>query len=93
MFLINDISTNNGFARKRFCLKSIWYIRHIPSGSITTNELPRKCLLFFTLYLKASPLPPAPLAVAGFMVAGLAAWQYSDRLAGLLDFAVCFLFC
>ena len=43
--------------------------------------------------LKASPLPPAPLAVAGFMVAGLAAWQYSDRLAGLLGFAVCFLFC
>jgi hypothetical protein len=49
--------------------------------------------LFVSLYLKASPLPPAPLAVAGFMVAGLAAWQYSDRLAGLLDFAVCFLFC
>ena len=45
------------------------------------------------IYIKASPLPPAPLAVAGFMVAGLAAWQYSDRLAGLLDFAVCFLFC
>ena len=44
-------------------------------------------------YLKASPLPPAPLAVAGFMVAGLAAWQYSDRLAGLLGFAVCFWFC
>ena len=49
--------------------------------------------LFVSLYLKASPLPPAPLAVAGFMVAGLAAWQYSDRLAGLLGFAVCFLFC
>ena len=45
------------------------------------------------LYLKASPLPPAALAVAGFMVAGLAAWQCSDRLAGLLGFAVCFLFC
>ena len=45
------------------------------------------------IYLKASPLPPAPLAVAGFMVAGLAAWQYSDRLAGLMGFAVCFLFC
>ena len=43
-------------------------------------------------YLKASPLPPAPLAVAGVMVAGLAAWQYSDRLAGLLGFAVWFLF-
>ena len=41
MFLINDISTNNGFARTRFCLKSIWYIRHIP-WFITTNELPRK---------------------------------------------------
>ena len=44
-------------------------------------------------YLKASPLPPAPLAVAGFMVAGLAAWQYSDRLAGVLGFAVWFSFC
>ena len=44
-------------------------------------------------YLKASPLPPAPLVVAGFMVAGLAAWQYSDRLAGLLGFAVWLLFC
>ena len=41
-------------------------------------------------YLKASPLPPAPLAVAGFMVAGLAAWQYSDRLAGLMGLAVFF---
>ena len=41
-----------------------------------------------TKYLKASPLPPAPLAVAGFMVAGLVAWQCCDRLAGLLDFAV-----
>ena len=39
---------------------------------------------YFSRYLNASPLPPAPLAVAGFMVAGLAAWQYSDRLAGLL---------
>ena len=46
MFLINDISTNDGFARKRFCLKSIWYIRHIPLGFITTNELPRKCSPF-----------------------------------------------
>ena len=39
--------------------------------------------------LKTSPLPPAPLAVAGFLVA----WQYSDRFAGLLVcwvFAVCF---
>ena len=44
-------------------------------------------------YLMASPLPPVPLAVAGFMVVGLVAWQYSDRLAGLLDFAVWFLFC
>ena len=44
-------------------------------------------------YLKASPLPPAPLAVAGFMVAGLVAWQYSSWLAGLLGFAVWFLFC
>ena len=40
--------------------------------------------------LKASPLPPAPLAVAGFMVAGLVAWQYSNRLVGLLSFAVWF---
>ena len=48
---------------------------------------------YFKYYLKASPLPPAPLAVAGFMVAGVVAWQYSDRLAGLMGFAVCFLFC
>ena len=46
--------------------------------------------VFFKVYLKASPLPPAPLAVAGFMVVGLVAWQYSDRLAGLLDLAVRF---
>ena len=45
---------------------------------------------FITLYPKVSPLPPAPLAVAGFLVAGLVAWQYSDRLAGLLDLAVRF---
>ena len=44
------------------------------------------------LYLKASPLPPAPLAVAGFMVAGLVAWHYYDRLAGLLGFTVWFCF-
>ena len=44
------------------------------------------------LYMKASPLPPAPLAVAGFMVVGLVAWQYYDRLAVLLGFAVWFLF-
>ena len=35
-------------------------------------------------YLKASPLPLAHLAVAGFLVAGPVAWQYSDRLTGLL---------
>ena len=46
--------------------------------------------IYVYLSLKASPLPPAPLAVAGFMVAGLVAWQYSDRLAGLLGFAVWF---
>ena len=40
-------------------------------------------------YLKASPLPPAPLAVAGFLVASLVAWQSSYRLAGLLGLAVC----
>ena len=34
-------------------------------------------------YLKASPLPPAPLAVEGFLVARLVAWQYSI-LIGLL---------
>ena len=33
--------------------------------------------------LMASPLPPAPLAVAGFLVAGLVSWQYSDRPVGL----------
>ena len=49
----------------------------------------------FQYYLKASPLPPAPLAVSGFMVAGLVAWQYSDRLGycwlvRFLLFGVCF---
>ena len=44
---------------------------------------------------KASPLPPAPLAIAGFLVAGLVVWQYSDRLGycwlvGLLLLGVCF---
>ena len=48
-----------------------------------------------TYYLKASPLPPAPLAIAGFLVAGLVVWQYSDRLGycwlvGFLLFGVCF---
>ena len=46
--------------------------------------------------LRLSPLPAVPLAVAGSLVAGLMAWQYSDRLAGLLvcwAFAVRFLFC
>ena len=38
------------------------------------------------LYHKASPMPPAPLAVAGFLVAGLVAWYSSDWLAGLLGF-------
>ena len=46
--------------------------------------------IYVYLSLKASPLPPAPLAVAGVMVVGLVAWQYSDRLAGLLDLAVRF---
>ena len=46
--------------------------------------------IYVYIYLKASPLPPAPLAVAGVMVVGLVAWQYSDRLAGLLDLAVRF---
>ena len=45
--------------------------------------------------VKASPLTLAPLAIAGFLVAGLVAWQYSDRLghcwlAGFLLFGVCF---
>ena len=39
-----------------------------------------KCLLI------SSPLPLAPLAVAGFLVADLVAWQYFDRFAGCLDF-------
>ena len=52
----------------------------------------RISLLF---HLKASPLPPASLAIAGFLVAGLVAWQYSDRLGycwlvGFLLFGVCF---
>ena len=41
-------------------------------------------------YLKASPLPPALSAVAGLVVAGLVPWQYYDRLAGLLGFALVF---
>ena len=44
-------------------------------------------------FLSAFPLPLAPLAVAGFMVVALVAWQYSDRLAGLLCFTFWFLFC
>ena len=43
-------------------------------------------------YLKASPLPPAPLAVEGFLVAGQVVWQCYDWLAGL-GFAVWVLFC
>ena len=40
-------------------------------------------------------MPPAPLAIAGFLVAGLVAWQYSDRLGyyrlvGFSLFGVCF---
>ena len=47
------------------------------------------------VYLKASPLPPAPLAIAGFLVVGLVVWQYSDRLGycwlvGLLLLGGCF---
>ena len=41
------------------------------------------------IYLKASPLPPAPLAVADLLVAGLVAWQYSDQLAGVLASWIC----
>ena len=40
-------------------------------------------------YLKASLSPPAPLTVAGLLVVGLLALQYSDRLDGLL---VCWIF-
>ena len=63
------------------------------SKAIISKPQVNDMLRFFIIYLKASPLPPAPLAVAGFMVAGLAAWQYSDRLVGLLGFAVWVLFC
>ena len=59
----------------------------------TRGKFSRWVVVDRSCYLKASPLPPAPWAVAGFMVAGLAAWQYSDRLAGLLGFAVWVLFC
>ena len=41
-------------------------------------------------YLKVSPLLPAALAVAGFLVAGLVAWQYYE-IRGF--FVVWFLFC
>ena len=39
-------------------------------------------------------MPPAPVAIAGFLVFGLVAWQYSDRLGycwlvGFLLFDVC----
>jgi len=69
----------------------------VVAGNIKINKscctILRSTNVVVEKYLKASPLPPAPLAVAGFMVAGLAAWQYSDRLAGLLGFAVWVLFC
>ena len=32
--------------------------------------------------MKASPLPPAALTVAGFLAAGLLTLRYSDRLDG-----------
>ena len=72
--------------------------RHIQNHQIHSSNTERPHLVdvsshFEYEYLKASPLPPAPLAVAGFMVAGLVAWQYSDRLAGVLGFAVWFSFC
>ena len=49
----------------------------------------------FIAYLKTSPLPPVPLVIAGFLVADLVAWQYSDRfgycwLVEFLMFGVCF---
>ena len=40
----------------------------------------------FVYYLKALPLPPAPLTVAGFLVVGLVTWQYSDVFGGYLLF-------
>ena len=49
----------------------------------------------FSFYRKVSPLPPGPSAIAGLLVAGLVAWQYSDRLGycwlvGFLLLGVCF---
>ena len=38
------------------------------------------------IYLKASPLSLAPLTAVVFLVAGLLALQYPDRLDGLLAF-------
>ena len=40
-------------------------------------------------------MPPGPLAIAGFLVAGLVAWQFPDRLGycwlvGFMLFGVCF---
>ena len=56
--------------------------------------LKRVCVIHLTA--SPLPLPPAPLAIVGFLVAGLVAWQYSDRLGYLLAcfvFAVWYLFC
>ena len=52
--------------------------------------------LYIYKNLKASPLPPAPLAVAGFLIAGVVALEYSNRFGGLMAcwvFARSCLFC
>lgn len=50
--------------------------------------VPRRIVLFVEAFLKASPLPPTPFAVASLMVAGPAA-----RLAGIFATHGCHLAC
>ena len=66
---------NGADGEKGSCLKIAW--ARIPATR-------RRVSIRLICYVKA--LPPAPLAVAGFLVTGLGAWQSSDRLAGLLGF-------
>ena len=59
-------------------------LKHITSDFTRSRPRPSEFLGFFTEYPKASPLLPAPLAVAVFLVSSIAAWQNLDRLLGLL---------
>ena len=64
--------------RRWTCAKPVWKPLTERLGALTLS-FGSWSALFIVAYLKASPLPPAPLVVAGFLVAGLLAWQYSDR--------------